>query len=120
MDSKVLREEVAGKATKSYQRSPWGQQLTQIKHKDDGTTRAAYGYTAYGSDESGLFTGADKPDAQNPERRPGASRAAPGLLPFPAKPARAAGVLLYRRVAWGPRRFTRYVRPLDGVKSDGV
>ncbi|WP_217621540.1 golvesin C-terminal-like domain-containing protein [Streptomyces lunaelactis] len=93
MDSKVLREEVAGKATKSYQWSPWGQQLTQIKHKDDdskeysqytyhpkgdvegitkddGTTRATYGYTAYGSDESKLFTGADKPDAQNPEAEP--------------------------------------------------
>ncbi|MFF2941201.1 DNRLRE domain-containing protein [Streptomyces niveus] len=93
MDSKVLREEVAGKATKSYQWSPWGQQLTQIKHKDDGskeysqftyhpkgdveaitkddgTTRATYGYTAYGSDESGLFTGADKPDAQNPAAEP--------------------------------------------------
>jgi RHS repeat-associated protein len=93
MDSKVLREEVAGKATKSYQWSPWGQQLTQIKHKDDGskeysqftyhpkgdvegitkddgTTRATYGYTAYGSDESKLFTGADKPDAQNPDAEP--------------------------------------------------
>ncbi|MFE7566110.1 DNRLRE domain-containing protein [Streptomyces sp. NPDC057539] len=93
MDSKVLREEVAGKATKSYQWSPWGQQLTQIKHKDDGskeysqftyhpkgdveaitkddgTTRATYGYTAYGSDESKLFTGADKPDAQNPAAEP--------------------------------------------------
>ncbi|MFD5898987.1 RHS repeat-associated core domain-containing protein [Streptomyces sp. NPDC060366] len=41
-----------------------------MKHKDDGTTRATYGYTAYGSDESGLFTGADKPDAQNPAADP--------------------------------------------------
>ncbi|MDH2411523.1 hypothetical protein ACG5V6_02475 [Streptomyces chitinivorans] len=32
-----------------------------------GTTRAAYGCTAYGSDESALFTGADKPDGQTPE-----------------------------------------------------
>ncbi|URN14270.1 hypothetical protein LUW77_09405 [Streptomyces radiopugnans] len=35
--------------------------------KTDGTTRATYGYTAYGSDESALFTGADKPDGQTPE-----------------------------------------------------
>ncbi|MFF2405271.1 hypothetical protein [Streptomyces sp. NPDC058092] len=69
MEDKVLREEVAGKATKSYQYSPWGQKLTQIKHsdtgtkeysqylyhpkgdveaitKDDGNTRATYGYSA--------------------------------------------------------------------------
>ncbi|ORT59515.1 DNRLRE domain-containing protein [Streptomyces sp. CB03238] len=91
MESKVLREEVAGKATKSYQYSPWGQKLTQIKHntdatkeysqylyhpkgdveavtKDDGNTRATYGYTAYGSDDEKQFTGADKPDAANPDK----------------------------------------------------
>ncbi|MCW3845516.1 hypothetical protein ONA70_36190, partial [Micromonospora yasonensis] len=84
MDNKVLREEVAGKAEKSYQYAPWGQQLTQIKHKDDGSreysqfiyrprgdvigitkedgkTRATYGYTAYGKDDESQFTGADKP-----------------------------------------------------------
>ncbi|MFD6716865.1 DNRLRE domain-containing protein [Micromonospora chalcea] len=87
MDNQVLREEVAGKATKSYQYAPWGQQLTQIKHKDDGAreysqfiyrprgdvigitkedgkTRATYGYTAYGQDDSSQFTGVDKPGAQ--------------------------------------------------------
>ncbi|MFI6726491.1 DNRLRE domain-containing protein [Streptomyces atratus] len=91
MEDKVLREEVAGKATKSYQYSPWGQKLTQIKHstdatkeysqflyhpkgdveaitKDDGNTRATYGYSAYGSDDEKQFTGADKPDAANPEK----------------------------------------------------
>jgi RHS repeat-associated protein len=91
MESKVLREEVAGKATKSYQYSPWGQKLTQIKHnsdstkeysqflyhpkgdveaitKDDGNTRATYGYSAYGSDDEKQFTGADKPDAANPDK----------------------------------------------------
>ncbi|WP_258308210.1 DNRLRE domain-containing protein [Streptomyces sp. NWU339] len=91
MESKVLREEVAGKAAKSYQYSPWGQKLTQIKHKDtapheysqflyhpkgdveaitkeDGTTRATYGYSAYGSDDEKQFTGADKPDAANPDK----------------------------------------------------
>ncbi|MEV4811809.1 DNRLRE domain-containing protein [Micromonospora avicenniae] len=87
MDNQVLREEVAGKASKSYQYAPWGQQLTQIKHKDDGSreysqfiyrprgdvvgitkedgnTRATYGYTAYGSDDESQFTGVDKPGAQ--------------------------------------------------------
>ncbi|WP_217696859.1 polymorphic toxin-type HINT domain-containing protein, partial [Micromonospora avicenniae] len=84
MDNQVLREEVAGKASKSYQYAPWGQQLTQIKHKDDGgreysqfiyrprgdvigiskedgNTRATYGYTAYGKDDESQFTGVDKP-----------------------------------------------------------
>ncbi|WP_247695337.1 RHS repeat-associated core domain-containing protein, partial [Streptomyces sp. B93] len=93
MENKVLREEVAGKATKSYQYAPWGQKLTQVKHqtdgtkeyshylyhpkgdveavtKPDGTTRATYGYTAYGSDDEGRFTGADKPDSGDPEKEP--------------------------------------------------
>ncbi|MEO3780223.1 hypothetical protein ABGB16_26075 [Micromonospora sp. B11E3] len=39
MDNQVLREEVAGKATKSHQYAPWRQQLTQIKHSDDGGNR---------------------------------------------------------------------------------
>ncbi|MEU4770963.1 DNRLRE domain-containing protein [Micromonospora sp. NPDC023644] len=87
MDNQVLREEVAGKAKKSYQYAPWGQQLTQIKHSDDGSreysqfiyrprgdvigitkedgkTRATYGYTAYGKDDDSQFTGVDKPGAQ--------------------------------------------------------
>jgi RHS repeat-associated protein len=34
----------------------------------EGTTRAAYGYTAYGSDDEAQFTGADKPDAANPDK----------------------------------------------------
>ncbi|WP_328472180.1 DNRLRE domain-containing protein [Actinoplanes sp. NBC_00393] len=83
MDDKILREAVDGKAKKSYQYAPWGQQLTQIKHtdggkeysqysyrprgdviaitKDDGKTRATYGYTAYGKDDESQFTGEDKP-----------------------------------------------------------
>ncbi|MEU4564706.1 DNRLRE domain-containing protein [Actinoplanes sp. NPDC023936] len=93
LDDQVLREEVAGKADKSYQYSPWGQQLTQIKHKDDGAkeysqytyrprgdviaitkedgkTRATYGYTAYGSDDASQFTGADKPGAAGSSQEP--------------------------------------------------
>ncbi len=93
MGSEVLREEVAGKAEKSYQQSPWGKKLTLIKHKDtgeeysqytyhpkgdveaitknsDGTTRATYGYTAYGSAVDGLFTGVDKPGAGGEDQEP--------------------------------------------------
>ncbi|MFJ8582046.1 DNRLRE domain-containing protein [Micromonospora sp. NPDC093277] len=93
MDNQVLREEVAGKATKSYQYAPWGQQLTQIKHKDDGSreysqfiyrprgdvigitkengnTRATYGYTAYGKDDESQFTGVDKPGAASEGEEP--------------------------------------------------
>jgi RHS repeat-associated protein len=94
LDNQVLREELDGKPSKSYQYAPWGQQLTQIKHKDDGskeysqytyrprgdvigitkddgTTRATYGYSAYGKDDDSQFTGEDKPsssgsDSQEP------------------------------------------------------
>ncbi|WP_418959587.1 DNRLRE domain-containing protein [Streptomyces tritici] len=91
MDSQVLREELNGKVDKSYQYLPSGQQATQIKHKEDGSkeysqyttsprgdieaitkedggTRATYGYTAYGSDDTSQFTGADKPEAGNPAK----------------------------------------------------
>lgn len=91
IDNQVLREELNGKADKSYQYLPSGQRSTQIKHKDDGSkeysqyvtsprgdveaitkedgnTRATYGYTAYGSDDDSQFTGADKPDSANPDK----------------------------------------------------
>ncbi|MFF3290685.1 DNRLRE domain-containing protein [Streptomyces sp. NPDC003023] len=91
MDSTVLREEIDGKADKDYQYLAGGQRATQIKHKDDGTkeysqyvtsprgdveaitkedgnTRATYGYTAYGSDDKSQMTGADKPDEANPDK----------------------------------------------------
>jgi RHS repeat-associated protein len=83
MDNQVLRETLDDKADKSYQYLPNGQRATQIKHEDDGakeysqytysprgdveaitkedgTTRATYGYTAYGSDDTSQFSGADK------------------------------------------------------------
>ncbi|MEU5162037.1 DNRLRE domain-containing protein [Streptomyces sp. NPDC020875] len=85
----VLNEEVAGALRKSYQYSPWGERLSQVKHNADGTTedayygynshtdvetltdvngntKATYGYTAYGSDDIQDFTGIDRPDAANP------------------------------------------------------
>ncbi|ELS57411.1 putative Mucin-2 [Streptomyces viridochromogenes Tue57] len=91
LSSEVLNEEVSGELTKSYQYSPWGERLSQIKHNGDGTaedgyygynghtdvetltddngdTKATYGYTAYGSDDTSEFTGIDKPDAANPTK----------------------------------------------------
>ncbi|MFJ6572115.1 DNRLRE domain-containing protein [Streptomyces sp. NPDC091292] len=89
LSGEVLSEEVAGELTKSYQYSPWGERLSQVKHNTDGTgedgyygynshtdvetltdkdgnTKATYGYTAYGSDDESEFTGIDKPDAADP------------------------------------------------------
>ena len=75
---------------KSYQRGPQGELLSQVSTKSDnikedsyagynghsdieqitgdkGDGRATYGYTAYGKNDASQFTGADKPDAANPE-----------------------------------------------------
>ncbi|WP_405806579.1 DNRLRE domain-containing protein [Streptomyces sp. NBC_00210] len=91
LSSEVLNEEVAGALTKSYQYSPWGERLSQVKHNTDGTaedgyygynshtdvetltdgngdTKSTYGYTAYGSDDKSEFTGIDKPDAGDPTK----------------------------------------------------
>ncbi|MFG1777592.1 DNRLRE domain-containing protein [Micromonospora sp. NPDC049048] len=93
LSGEVLNEEVAGQVTKSYQYSPWGQRLSQITHKDDGSeedayygynphtdveqitdeagnTKATYGYTAYGKNDDAQFTGIDKPDATDPTKEP--------------------------------------------------
>ncbi|MFD3531264.1 DNRLRE domain-containing protein [Streptomyces sp. NPDC058664] len=91
LSSEVLSEEVVGELTKSYQYSPWGERLSQVKHNTDGTSedgyygynshtdvetltdkdgnsKATYGYTAYGSDDESEFTGIDKPDAGDPTK----------------------------------------------------
>ncbi|MFE7571400.1 DNRLRE domain-containing protein [Streptomyces sp. NPDC057539] len=91
MSGEVLGEEVAGELTKSYQYSPWGERLSQVKHNSDGTsedgfygynshtdvetvtdkdgdTKSTYGYTAYGSDDKGEFTGIDKPEVGDPTK----------------------------------------------------
>jgi RHS repeat-associated protein len=93
LSSEVLNEEVAGKLTKSYQYSPWGQRLSQITYNADGTeddayygynphtdvetltdrsgdTKATYGYTAYGQNDDTQFTGVDKPNAADPTKEP--------------------------------------------------
>lgn len=91
LSSEVLDEKVAGTLTKSYQYSPWGERLSQVKHNTDGTTedgyygynshadvetltdnsgntKGTYGYTAYGSDDASEFTGIDKPDPADPTK----------------------------------------------------
>ncbi|MBT2396546.1 DNRLRE domain-containing protein [Streptomyces sp. ISL-100] len=91
MSEEMLDERVAGEITKSYQYSPWGERLSQIKRNSDGTedlgvygynghtdtetltdkngnTASTYGYTAYGSNDTSEFTGIDKPDAAQPEK----------------------------------------------------
>ncbi|MGW0828430.1 golvesin C-terminal-like domain-containing protein [Streptomyces sp. NPDC002845] len=91
LNGEVLNEEVSGELTKSYQYSPWGERLSQIKHNTDGTTedgyygynshtdvetltdaagdtKATYGYTAYGKDDDAEFTGIDKPDPADPAK----------------------------------------------------
>ncbi|MFB6962843.1 DNRLRE domain-containing protein [Streptomyces sp. NPDC056309] len=91
LSQQVLDEKVAGKLTKSYQYSPWGERLSQIKYNSDGSTedgyygynghtdvealtdgngdtKATYGYTAYGADDETEFTGIDKPDATDPTK----------------------------------------------------
>ncbi|MEU8286703.1 DNRLRE domain-containing protein [Micromonospora sp. NPDC048905] len=78
------------KVVKSYQRGPGGDLLSQVKTNTDDTQedsyvgydgssdigqitddkgdgRATYGYSAYGKNDAGQFTGVDKPDAGNPE-----------------------------------------------------
>ncbi|MCM1966355.1 DNRLRE domain-containing protein [Streptomyces sp. G1] len=92
LSGEVLSEEVAGQLTKSYQYSPWGERLSQVKHNTDGSsesgfygynahtdvetltdgngdTKATYGYTAYGSDDTSEFTGIDKPDTADPTKQ---------------------------------------------------
>ncbi|MEU8525465.1 DNRLRE domain-containing protein [Streptomyces sp. NPDC048629] len=91
LSTEVLNEEVAGVLTKSFQYSPWGERLSQVKHNSDGSTedgyygynshsdvetltdgngdtKATYGYTAYGKDDTSEFTGIDKPDAGDPTK----------------------------------------------------
>jgi RHS repeat-associated protein len=93
LSDQVLDETVAGQLTKSYQYSPWGERLSQITHNTDGTasdayygydshtdvetltdstgqTKATYGYTAYGADDTSEFSGIDKPDTADPTKQP--------------------------------------------------
>jgi RHS repeat-associated protein len=93
LSTEVLEELSSGGEQVSYQYTPFGERLSQIKVNADGSTertyygynqhsdveqvtddtgntKATYGYSAYGSNDEALFTGADKPDASNPSKEP--------------------------------------------------
>lgn len=97
LTDKVVAEEIAGQLDRTYQYDAYGRRLTQQKKDTDGSgpevaednyygynphtdvetlttaagdTKATYGYTAYGKDDTQAFTGIDKPDTQNPGKEP--------------------------------------------------
>ncbi|MCT2587923.1 polymorphic toxin type 30 domain-containing protein [Actinophytocola gossypii] len=97
LTDKVVAEEIAGQLQRTYQYDAYGRRLTQNKKDTDGggpevaedafygynphtdvetlttsigDTKATYGYTAYGNDDTEAFTGVDKPDAQQPGKEP--------------------------------------------------
>ncbi|TCP60762.1 RHS repeat domain-containing protein [Baia soyae] len=82
----VLSEEIAGKMTRSYTYSAWGERMTMLKEDtkelsyfeagnrgvemltdEQGNVRSTYGYTPYGEDDKDMFTGVDKIDATKPD-----------------------------------------------------
>lgn len=91
LSDQTLTESSGGKIDKSYQYSPWGERLSQVKTTDSGEkedsyygydphtdvdqitddkgdTRSTYGYTAYGASDDKDTTGADKPDPADPTK----------------------------------------------------
>ena len=89
LTDQMLAEEEGGKLRKTYQYGPGGELLSQAKFKDDGSfetsyqgynphtdveqltdeqgeSRATYGYTAYGNDDEGQFSGPDQPAGEDP------------------------------------------------------
>ncbi|MFD1145582.1 DNRLRE domain-containing protein [Saccharothrix hoggarensis] len=91
LSDEVAAEEIDGTLKKTYTFGPWNERLGMVKHdgakeysyysynahtdvelitKEDGKARATYGYTAYGKDDTQVYTGVDKPDAANPDKKP--------------------------------------------------
>lgn len=93
LTDKVLSQNLDGKLDKSYQYSADGTLLSQTTFdnagkaqdsfygynphsdveettNDAGDTQATYGYTAYGKNDNKAFTGADKPDPNQPDAQP--------------------------------------------------
>ncbi|MEU4743506.1 DNRLRE domain-containing protein, partial [Actinosynnema sp. NPDC023658] len=91
LSDEVAAEEINGTLKKSYTFGPWNERLGMVKHdgtkeysfysynahtdvevltKGDGKARATYGYTAYGKDDTQVYTGVDKPDPTNPDKKP--------------------------------------------------
>jgi RHS repeat-associated protein len=93
LSDQIVDEQVSGQVQRTYQATPWGELLSQTKRNTDGTsedafysfdphtsvealtdasgdTKATYGYTAYGQNDTQSFTGVDKPDPQDPTKEP--------------------------------------------------
>ncbi|NUT20964.1 MAG: DNRLRE domain-containing protein [Hamadaea sp.] len=90
LSGEVLDEKVAGVLKKTYEYSATGDRLAQVTHTGgtdevayygynshsdvetlsaaNGSVIATYGYSAFGTDNTDLFTGRDKPDPQNPDK----------------------------------------------------
>jgi RHS repeat-associated protein len=92
-DQIVDEQDTSGQVQRSYQATPWGELLSQTKRNPDGTTedafygydphtsvetltdtsgdtKATYGYTAFGQNDTQSFTGVDKPGPQDPTKEP--------------------------------------------------
>jgi len=93
LSDELISERVGTRVTKTYRYALGGQRLSQVTVNTDGSkedayygynphadvetltdpagdTKATYGYTAYGTDDTDQFTGIDKPDAANPAKEP--------------------------------------------------
>ncbi len=158
-------DDATGNLSKTYTYTPWGERLSQIKHNTDGSTeasyygynshtdvetlttasgntRATYGYTAYGQDDSKADTGVDKPDPNDPTKEPynpyrytakrsepvngnvdmGFRDYSPGLNQFLTRDS-YNGALDDQQLATDPWSSNRYGlaggNPISGVELDG-
>ena len=93
LGEEVVAEEQGGQLTRSYHYGGQGERLGMVKHNSGGTkefsvygytargdvevltnesgnARATYGYQAFGTPDTKLMTGVDKPDPANPDKEP--------------------------------------------------
>ncbi|NUT32694.1 MAG: DNRLRE domain-containing protein [Hamadaea sp.] len=93
LGEEVVAEEEGGQLTRTYHYGGQGERLGMVKHAagggkefsaygytargdvevltdDGGNARATYGYQAFGSPDTKLMTGVDKPDTANPDKEP--------------------------------------------------
>ncbi|MFG2332776.1 RHS repeat-associated core domain-containing protein [Streptomyces sp. NPDC048604] len=95
LTDRLLSEEVDGKKRARYEYGPGGERLSQTKPRteggaeqettyfgygsrgdvetltdESGDTKATYGYTAYGQNDAKAFTGVDRPDPAQPDKKP--------------------------------------------------
>ena len=94
LTDKVLDEEVAGEIAKTYQYSPWGERLSQVKHNADGTEEDGfYGYNSHTDVEQ--LTAELVAGGMTPDEARHAARREVGNLPLLAEQCRDV-----RRVGW--------------------